>query len=119
MWVITSNLDKTKNSFEKFNLKKIFIIIFSQLLLLGCQTDLPRPFNKASYHKKENSTRNIPVCCSFYMLILNIKGDSVQHINQYSYKVKTHSLQLLVPGLIYSFEDNDLTNESLMILFRN
>ena len=36
-------------------MKKIFIIIFSQLLLLGCQPDLPRPFNKASYHKKENS----------------------------------------------------------------
>ena len=39
----------------RFKLKKILIIIFSQLLLLGCQPDLPRPFNKASYHKKEKS----------------------------------------------------------------
>ena len=41
----------------RFKLKKIFIIIFSQLLLLGCQQDLPRPFNKAFYHKKENSIK--------------------------------------------------------------
>ncbi len=41
----------------RFKLKKIFIIIFSQLLLLGCQQDLPRPFNKSLYYKKENSIK--------------------------------------------------------------
>ena len=70
-------------------------------------------------HKKKNFNNSIPICCSFYILVLNIKGDSVQHVNQYSYDVKPHSLQLLVPGLIYSFEDKHIDNESLVIFFEH
>ena len=68
-------------------------------------------------HKKKNLNNSIPICCSFYILVLNIKGDSVQHVNQYSYQVKPHSLQLLAPGVIYSFEDKSIENESFMIFF--
>jgi len=61
--------------------------------------------------------QTIPICCSHYILILNIKGRSLRHINQYSYEAKEHSLQLLVPGTIYSFEDMTEESESLMIFF--
>ncbi|PHR69303.1 MAG: hypothetical protein COA66_14995 [Arcobacter sp.] len=61
--------------------------------------------------------QTIPICCSHYILILNIKGKSLRHVNQYSYEAKEHSLQLLVPGTIYSFEDINKESESLMIFF--
>ncbi|NQY24602.1 MAG: helix-turn-helix domain-containing protein [Campylobacteraceae bacterium] len=64
---------------------------------------------------KENIS--IPLCCSHYILILNLKGKSLRHINQYSYETNAHSLQLLVPGIIYSFEDLSESCESLMVFF--
>ncbi len=59
----------------------------------------------------------IPICCSHYILILNIKGKSLRYVNQYTYKINKHSVQLLAPGLIYSFEDLSNDCESIMIFF--
>jgi len=64
---------------------------------------------------KEN--KSIPICCSHYILVLNIKGKSLRHINQYTFETQEHSIQLIVPGVIYSFEDLSDDCESLMILF--
>jgi len=59
----------------------------------------------------------IPKCCSFYTLILNTKGKSLSYANQYTYEVKEKSLQLFVPGVLYSSEDIKDDNDSLVILF--
>ncbi len=59
----------------------------------------------------------IPKCCSFYTLLLNTKGESLSYANQYTYEVKEKSLQLLVPGILYSSEDITNDNDSLVILF--
>ena len=64
---------------------------------------------------KEN--KSIPICCSHYILMLNIKGKSLRHINQYTYETQEHSIQLIVPGVIYSFENLSDDSESLMIFF--
>jgi len=61
----------------------------------------------------------IPMCCSFYTLILNIKGEPISYVNQYKYDVKEKSLQLLVPGVLYSFEDIKDDKESLIIFFEH
>ncbi len=59
----------------------------------------------------------IPVCFSHYVLLLNLKGTSVRHVNQYTYDVNAQSLQLLIPGVIYSFEDSMDDFELFIILF--
>jgi len=59
----------------------------------------------------------IPVCFSHYVLLLNLKGTSVRHVNQYTYDVNAQSLQLLIPGVIYSFEDSIDDFELFIILF--
>ena len=59
----------------------------------------------------------IPICFSHYVLLLNLKGTSVRHVNQYSYDVNAQSLQLLIPGVIYSFEDSRDDFELFIILF--
>lgn len=61
----------------------------------------------------------IPKCCSFYTLSLNIKGESLSYVNQYNYEVKEKSLQLLVPGVLYSSEYIKDNNDSLLILFEH
>lgn len=69
-------------------------------------------FQNSRYKNKQ-----IPMCCSFYTLLLNTKGKSLSYVNQYKYEAKEKSLQLLVPGILYSFEDIEEDNESLVILF--
>ena len=59
----------------------------------------------------------IPVCCSHYVLLLNLKGTSLRHVNQHNYEVCAQSLQLLIPGVIYSFEDSIDDFELFIILF--
>jgi len=59
----------------------------------------------------------IPVCFSHYVLLLNLKGTSLRHVNQYAYDVNAQSLQLLIPGVIYSFEDSIDNFELFIILF--
>ncbi|MFT5659501.1 MAG: AraC family transcriptional activator of pobA [Sulfurimonas sp.] len=55
--------------------------------------------------------------CAHYILILSINGTSIRHINQHDYQVEGQSLQLLVPGVIHSFEDTSEEQNSLVLLF--
>ena len=66
---------------------------------------------------KRTNNKSIPLCCSFYILILSIKGKVLRHINQYSYETNEHSLQLIAPGVIYSYEEISQNSESLVIFF--
>jgi len=59
----------------------------------------------------------IPVRCNHYVFILTLKGGSVRHINQHDYKVGSHAIQLLVPGVIHSFEDTEPNSKFLVLLF--
>lgn len=56
--------------------------------------------------------------CGFYILILSLKGESIRYINQYEYRTEANSLQLLVPGVIHSFEDITDDQHSYIILFK-
>lgn len=55
--------------------------------------------------------------CGYYIFILSLKGESVRHINQHDYNIQAQCLQLLVPGLIHSFEDLSEEQSSYIILF--
>jgi len=59
----------------------------------------------------------VPVRCGHYVLILTLKGSSVRHVNQHDYAVPSHSIQLLVPGSIHSFEDTTENSEFFVLLF--
>jgi len=56
-------------------------------------------------------------CCGHYILLLTLKGSIIRHINQHDYHIEEQSLQLLVPGVIYSFEDIGELQNSYIILF--
>jgi len=58
-----------------------------------------------------------PVRFGFYAMILCIYGGSKRSVNQHEYIVKQHSLQLLPPGTIHSFEDTHERSEYYVLLF--
>jgi AraC family transcriptional activator of pobA len=58
-----------------------------------------------------------PVRFNFYTMILCLRGGSIRHVNQYTYTIKTHTLQLLPPGTIHSFEDTHEQAEYYVLLF--
>lgn len=58
-----------------------------------------------------------PVRFNFYVMILCLHGGSKRSVNQYEYSIKQHSLQLLPPGTIHSFEDVHERSEYYVALF--
>lgn len=58
-----------------------------------------------------------PVRFNFYVMILCLHGGSARSVNQYEYTIKEHSLQLLPPGTIHSFEDTHERSEYYVALF--
>lgn len=58
-----------------------------------------------------------PVRFGFYAMILCLHGGSKRSVNQYEYIIKQHSLQLLPPSTIHSFEDTQERSEYYVILF--
>ena len=50
-------------------------------------------------------SQGIPIHFGYYALFLRIHGETKRTINQFSYHIKPHSLQLVNPGTIYSFKD--------------
>ncbi len=64
-----------------------------------------------------NGNKGIPVRCGHYICILALKGGSVRHVNQYDYNITAQSLQLLVPGVIHSFEDTQPNSEFIVLAF--
>ena len=59
--------------------------------------------------------KGVPIRCAYYELTLSIKGDSKRHINQHDYDISAHTLQLVVPGDIHSFEYSGTTLEYVLL----
>jgi AraC family transcriptional activator of pobA len=67
--------------------------------------------------KNMSLQKNTPLKFEFYALLLCLEGESIRHLNQYSYTIKKHSLQLIPPNTIYSFENITETTEIYILLF--
>lgn len=61
--------------------------------------------------------KNTPLKFDFYALLLCIDGETYRHLNQYSYTITKHSLQLIPPNTLYSFENITETTEIYILLF--
>ncbi len=62
-------------------------------------------------------SKGVPIRCEHYILILTLNGSSTRNINQHTYKVKAHSIQLIEPGAISNFEDTQENSEFFVLLF--
>jgi len=67
--------------------------------------------------KNVNLQKNTPLKFNFYALLLCLDGELIRHLNQYTYHIKKHSLQLIPPNTIYSFENTTETTEIYILLF--
>jgi len=56
--------------------------------------------------------------CESYTLILTLKGSSTRYINQHTYEIEEQTLQLLVPGVIQSFQDTSDVQNSYILVFK-
>lgn len=61
--------------------------------------------------------KNNPLKFDFYALLLCLDGESIRYLNQYSYTITKHSLQLIPPNTIYSFENVTEAAEIYILLF--
>ncbi|MBT5933940.1 AraC family transcriptional regulator [Sulfurimonas sp.] len=75
------------------------------------------PYGFVILQNNGGGRKGIPIRCSHYTLILTLSGGSFRHVNQFTYEIKSHSLHLLVPGSIHSFEDTSDDSQSFVILF--
>ncbi len=62
-------------------------------------------------------SQGIPIHFNYYALFLRIHGETKRTINQFSYHIKPHSLQLVNPGAIYSFKDITNASRTFVLLF--
>ena len=62
-------------------------------------------------------SQGIPIHFGYYALFLRIHGETQRTINQFSYLIKPHSLQLVNPGSIYSFKDTTNASRTFVLLF--
>ena len=62
-------------------------------------------------------SQGIPIHFNYYALFLRIHGETQRTINQFSYLIKPHSLQLVNPGSIYSFKDTTNASRTFVLLF--
>lgn len=67
--------------------------------------------------KDVNLQKNIPIKFNFYAMLLCLEGELIRHVNQYNHTVTKHSLQLIPPNTIYSFENLTETTEIYILLF--
>lgn len=67
--------------------------------------------------KNVNLQKNIPIKFDFFALLLCLDGESKRYLNQYTYTITKHSLQLIPPNTIYSFENITPTTEIYILLF--
>lgn len=59
--------------------------------------------------------KGVPIRCAYYELTLCLKGHSTRHVNQHTYDIGPHTLQLISPGDIHSFEYTDSTLEYVLL----
>lgn len=71
----------------------------------------------AILEKNVKLQKNIPLKFNFYALLLCIEGELIRHINQYEYLIPKHSLQLVPPNTIYSFENITENTQVYILLF--
>ena len=62
-------------------------------------------------------SQGIPIHFNYYALFLRIHGETQRTINQFSYLIKPHSLQLVNPDSIYSFKDTTNASRTFVLLF--
>jgi len=55
--------------------------------------------------------------CGHFILILGLKGGAIRHVNQHTYITHEHTLQLLVPGVIHSFENTGIDPQFQLLFF--
>ncbi len=58
-----------------------------------------------------------PIRFDCYALILRLSGESTRYVNQHSYEIKAHSIQLINPRSLLSFEDISERARSFVLLF--
>lgn len=61
--------------------------------------------------------KNIPLKFDFYALLVCLEGELKRNLNQYEYFIPPHSLQLIPPNTIYSFENITETTQIYILLF--
>ncbi|MCW8821038.1 MAG: helix-turn-helix domain-containing protein [Sulfurovum sp.] len=62
-------------------------------------------------------SQGIPIHFNYYAMFLRIHGETKRTINQFTYLIKPHSLQLVNPGSIYSFKDTTNASRTFVLLF--
>jgi len=62
-------------------------------------------------------SQGIPIHFGYYALFLRVHGETKRTINQFEYTIKAHSLQLVNPGVIYSFKDITNASRTFVLLF--
>jgi AraC family transcriptional activator of pobA len=62
-------------------------------------------------------SHGIPLRFDYYALFLRLKGETKRSVNQYCYRIKPQSLQLVHPGSLYSFMDTTATSKTYVLLF--
>jgi len=65
----------------------------------------------------EAGSQGIPLRFNYYALLLRLKGETKRTINQFDYRIKPQSLQLINPGSIFSFEDTSDVAKTYVLLF--
>lgn len=62
-------------------------------------------------------SQGIPIHFGYYALFLRLDGKTTRTINQFSYVIEPHSIQLVNPGSIYSFKDITQASRTFVLLF--
>lgn len=62
-------------------------------------------------------SHGIPLRFDYYALFLRLKGETKRTVNQYCYRIKPQSLQLVSPGSLYAFQDTTETSKTYVLLF--
>ena len=68
--------------------------------------------------ESNNLVKNIPpIKIGFYALSLCIEGESIHHMNQYSFHIRPYTLELITPNTLFHFEDFSEYNKRYIIFF--
>ncbi|AFL68469.1 AraC family transcriptional regulator [Sulfurospirillum barnesii] len=71
----------------------------------------------AILEKDVNLQKKTALKFDFYALLLCLDGELIRHLNHYTYTITKHTLQLIPPNTIYSFENITETTEIYILLF--
>ena len=63
------------------------------------------------------NAKGAPIRFDCYALILRLKGRSIRSVALVDYMIEPHSIQLINPGVLFSFEDISPNSRSFVLLF--